>query len=882
MKPVRAWLLRFGGVFRKRKRERELADELNSHLDLHTSDNLRSGMTPGQARREALLKLGGIEVTKEAYRDRSTIPTVESVLRDIRFAIRQLRRSPGFTSIATLMLSLGLCASAALFAFVDAALLRPLPYPNPNRLVHVTERNAMIPRADLSYLDFLDWRKMNRVFSSLDAYTGGGYLLNSGGGAEPVRGERVSDGFFRTLGIKPVMGRDFYAGEDLKGTPNTVILSFGAWQKRFGAAKNIIGQIIRLSGAPYTVIGVLPATFQFAPRGEAEIWTPLHASGSCEDRRTCHNMEAIARLKDGISVQAALANMTSIAQQLEAQYPDSNRGQWASVLPLHEVVVGEVRPILLVLLAGGILLLLIAYVNVANLLLARSEGRRREIAIRRSMGASSGRLIAQFAIESAVLITAGCVAGLLLADWTIKLFVKLIPTAMMWRAPYLKGLAVNSHVLAFTALAALIAAAIFVVIPSVHLLFSRLRGGLAEGSRGSAGVAWRRLGANLVVFELAIAMVLLVGAGLLGKSLVKLLHVDLGFEASHLASTDIAAPQLTYGKDLQQVALGREIVRRFSVLPGITSVGITSVPPVSFNGNTDWIRFVGRPYHGEHNEVNERDVSADYFRTLNARLLRGRYFTASDDAAKPKVAIINQALAEKYFPGEDPVGKRIGDDALTPKSIRQIVGVVDNVREGPLDADIWPAEYLPFEQSPDPYFTVLARTSQAEASVLPAMLATVHKIDPDIGIPDQTTMAERIDNSPSAYLHRSAAWLVGGFAAVALLLGVVGLYGVIAYSVSQRTREVGIRMALGAAHSDVYELILKEAGSLTVRGLAGGLVSSIAAALLIRKLLFGVTSWDVPTLGGVMLILALAALLASYVPARRAASVNPADALRAE
>jgi predicted permease len=882
MKRLRAWCLRFAGLFRKERRESELADELDSHLQLHIEDNLRSGMTPHQARRDAMLKLGSLEAAKEAYRDRSTVPLIESLSQDARFAVRQLRKSPGFACIATLMLALGLCASAALFAFVDAALVKPLPYPNPRRLVYVSERNMLVPRGALSYLDYLDWKRMNSAFRSFDAYAGAGYLLNSPSGAEPIRAGRVTDGFFRTLGIQPLLGRDFYAGEDLKGTPDTVILSFTSWRKRFGGAKNIIGQTIRLSGVPYTIVGVLPEGFQFAPRGGTEIWTPLHAAGSCEERRSCHNLEGIARLKDGVSVQAALADMTSIAQQLEAQYPGSNRGQWASVLPLSEVIVGEIRPILLVLLGGGILLLVIGCVNVASLLLARSEGRRREIAVRRSMGASPARLVTQFATEAVVLITGGCVAGLLLADWTMKLFLKLIPQQMMARMPYLEGLGLNSHVLAFAASAALIAAVLFSIIPSLHLLFSGMRAGLAEGSRGSAGVAWRRLGAHLVVVELAIAMVLLVGAGLLGKSLNRLLHVDLGFHPDHLASTEVAAPRLTYGKDEQEAALGREILKRMAILPGVTSVSLTSIPPVSFNGNTDWIRLIGRPYHGEHNEVNQRDVSADYFKTVQARLLRGRYFTEADDASHPSVSIINQALASKYFPGEDPIGKRYGDDALSPKSIRQIVGVVADIRDGPLDSEVWPAEYLPFEQSPDTYFTILARTSQTEASVLPEMIAAIHKIDREIGIPDQSTMTERIDDSPSAYLHRSSAWLVSGFAAMALLLGIVGLYGVVAYSVSQRTREIGIRMALGAEHGNVYALILKEAGRLTAGGLASGLVCSLAAAVLMRKLLFGVTSWDIPTLAAVAVLLAVAALLASYVPARRAASVNPAEALRAE
>jgi macrolide transport system ATP-binding/permease protein len=882
MKALRVWTLRLAGLFAKQRRERELAEEFESHLQLQFEDNLRAGMTREQARREAILKSGGIESAKEACRDRSTLPLIEQVFHDARFAIRQLRKSPGFACTAIFTLSVGLCASVALFAFVDAALIQPLPFPYPARLVHVTGSIAMMPRANVSYLDYLDWKKANRVFQSLDVFTGTGYLLRTSGGTEPVPALRVSDGFFRTLGVAPIIGRDFRPGEDLAGTPNIAIISYGAWQKRFGGAKDVVGRTIRLSGVPHTIVGVLPQTFQFAPRGEAEIWTTLHASGSCDLRRSCHNLEGIARLRDGVSIHAALGNMTSIAQQLEKEYPDSNRGQGVSVLPLSEVIVGDIRPILLVLLGGGMLLLLMGCVNVASLLLARSQSRRREIAVRSSLGASSSRLATQFVTEALVLIAAAGLVGLLLAEWAMKILSRLVPADMMARTPYLRDLGLNLHVLAFAGCLALLAALLFSAVPSLHLCFSEVRKGLAEGSRGSAGVAWRRLGARLVIIELAIAMVLLVGAGLLGKSLSHLLHVDLGFQPDHLATLQVAVPEAKYTKDEQTVAFGREILNRMEMLPGVKSAGIANILPVSGNGDTDWIRFVGRPFHGEHNEVNSREVTAGYFAALRPRLLRGRYFTDAEDASKPRVVIINQALARTYFFGRDPLGQRFGDIALSPKSIREVIGIVDDIRESSLDTEVWPTEYLPFNQCPETYFSLTVRTSQSERSLLPAMSAAVRQIDPDVGTVAETTMTERINSSPSAYLHRSSAWLVGAFAGLALLLGVIGLYGVVAYSVSQRTREIGIRMALGAQRSTVHRLILREAGWLTTGGLALGLVCSLVAAICLRRLLFGVSSWDVPTLAAVAAVLALAALLASHIPARRAASVNPVDALRSE
>jgi len=377
-------------------------------------------------------------------------------------------------------------------------------------------------------------------------------------------------------------------------------------------------------------------------------------------------------------------------------------------------------------------------------------------------------------------------------------------------------------------------------------------------------------------------VVLLVGAGLLCKSFYRLLHVELGFQPDHLATVDVAVPRLTYGTDAKIVVLGRQVVSRIYTLAGVKSAAIAMQLPVSFNGNTDWIRFADRPYNGEHNEVNQRDVSADYFTTLHAKLLRGRYFTDAEDASKPGVAIINQTLAKKYFGNENPVGKKLGDTDLSPKSIREIIGVVDDIKDGQLDSEIFPAVFYPFNQSPDGYFSVLVRTSQAEQSVIPALVSTIHQVDPGLATMDEGTMIDKIHDSPSAYLHRSSAWLVGGFAALALLLGVVGLYGVIAYSVSQRTREIGVRMALGAQRGSLYGLILREAGWLTAFGIVLGLGCSLGATALMSKLLFGTRAWDVPTLAGVAAVLGVSALLASYFPARRAASVNPVEALRAE
>ncbi|HWW97222.1 MAG TPA: ABC transporter permease [Edaphobacter sp.] len=881
MDSIARFFKKIGMLLRREKFSNDLEEEMSFHREQKEQELRDAGVAPETAHYAAMREFGNTTRLKEQSHEIVGF-RFETVWQDLHFALRQLRRSPGFTLTAVLMLALGIGASVAIFAFVDAALIKPLPYQDPTRLVDVAERGKLWPRSNLSYQDYVDWKKMNKVFSALEAYTGGGYLMKTATGVEPVTAARVSAGFFRVLGVKPVLGRDFYDGEDQPSGGDTMILTYQSWQERFGGRKDIIGQTVDLDGVPNTIIGVLPASFQFAPRGRAEFWGTVHKLTNCEKRRSCHNMFGVARLKDGVTVQSALADMTAVAKQLEVQYPGSNRDQGASVKPLYEQIVGDIRPILLVLLGGAVLLLVIACVNVSSLLLVRSESRKREIAVRGALGASPARLVRQFMTESLVLVLVGGLLGVLGAEVSMQGLSRLISKDMLANMPYLAGISLNLRVVLFAVAICVLAAGLFALTPILRLPLTTLREGLTDGGRGTAGTLWRRFGANLVVVELAVAVVLLVGAGLLGKSFYKLLHVDLAFQPDHLATMQVALPQTRYPKDPQWVAVQRQILDRIRSLPGVQSASLTSVFPVSGNGNTDWIRIVGKPYNGEHNEVNQREVSSDYFKTLEARLERGRFFTDEEDASKPKVVIVNKAFVSKYFPGEDPIGRVMGDGDLTPKSLRQIIAVVDDIKESSLDVDTWPAEYTPANQGPDNYFGLMVRTSQAEATMLPVLRATVQQIDPGIGVFDEQTELQRINDSQTAYLHRSSAWLVGGFAALALLLGVVGLYGVIAYSVSQRTREIGVRMALGAQQSSVYRMILKEAGWLTGFGIGAGLVSSIAVATLMRTLLFGIHTWDVSTLAAVAVLLSVSALLASYFPARRAASVNPVEALRAE
>jgi macrolide transport system ATP-binding/permease protein len=882
MDSIRYFLRKLTYLFQRERYNRELEEEMAFHREQAERVFASEGMTPEAARFAAARQFGNAARLQDQSHEVVAFRS-ETVWQDFRFAIRQLRKNPGFAATAILVLALGIGASVAIFAFVDAALIKPLPYQNPSRLVQLFESIPLGPRFHLSYLDYLDWKRENTVFQSLDVFAPYGFLLNTPTGTQMADGARVSAGFFHTLGVDPVLGRDLRPEDEQPSAARTALLSYSAWQRRYGGRKDVVGQTVVLDGNPNTIVGVLPRSFHFAPAEPADFWAIERASGGCEKQRGCHSLFGVARLKPGVTFATAFSDIKTIADQLERQYPDSNRGQRAFMMTLTDVIVGDIRPILLVLLAGAALLLLIATVNVASLLLVRAESRRREMAVRGALGASRARLIRQFVTEGLTLVVAATALGMGCAYLAMQSVALLIPRDMMASVPYLRGLGLNARVVMFACAISLVTGLLFSLTPALRLPLHDLRGGLSEGGRGSANMVWRRFGANLVMVELAMAVVLLVGAGLLGKSFYRLLHVDPGLQPDHLAMLQIGAQGPAYSKDEQEIALERQIVAKVSNLPGVNSAALTSRLPLGDGDGTTVFRVVGRPYRGENNgyEVAIRQVSSGYFSTLQARLLRGRYFAEDEDKSKPLVAVVNQEMAKQLFPGEDAVGKQIYYDS-DPKSHIQIVGVVNDIKEGQLNAAPRAAIYVPFNQSPNSDFAVVARSSQAEDTLLSQIAAAIHQIDPGLAAYDAVTMKERIHDSPAAYLHRSSAWMVGGFATLALLLGVVGLYGVIAYSVSKRTREIGVRIALGAQRGAIYGLILKEAGWLAGAGIAVGLVCSVAAATLMRTLLFGVQFWDISTLAGVSFILAVAALLASYIPAHRAAAVDPVEALRAE
>ena len=869
-------------LFRRPRVESELDEELHYHIERETEQFLSLGLTPEAARQAALRAIGPVQQRKEECRDMRGLNAIDNALQDLRYAIRQLRKNPGFACTATFILALGIAAAVAIFGLVEAALIKPLPYRGQSRLISVFEAAPTSRNIPVSLLDFTDWQRLNTVFSSIDAFAlNGGFTLTTGAGAEPASGTRVSAGFFRTLGVTPVLGRDFQPRED-SSAAHSVLVSYGAWQKRFGGRTDILGQNVTLNGIPRTIIGVLPREFHFAPAGAAEFWGTLRSTDICEQNRGCNNLNTVARLKDGVSIETASAEMQLIAKQLQKQYPDSHPDAGSAMLvPVRHVILGEVRPILLVLLSGSGVLLLIAYVNVTTLLLARSESRRRELAVRGSLGATSARLLQQFAIEGLTLAAAAGGLGLLLAEWIIRILASFIPARKMNSMPYLHALGLNLHTVAFACVLTLAAAILFTLIPAMRARASATADGLNEAARGSSGTAWRRFGANLVVVEVALALILMTGAGLLAKSLYSLLHVDTGMQPDHLASVGLHWPPAHYASDEELIALERQVVTRISTLPGVTSVAVSLTAPVGTAWGSASFHVFGRSTRRDYNEVLRRQVSSAYFATLQARLIRGRYFRETEDASKPRVVIVNRSLAKKYFAGEDPVGKQISYD-WEPNVPMEIVGIVDDIKEGPLEAANLPVLYAPFDQSPVAWFSVLVRTSSAEQSTLKVIPAIIHEIDRDISITGAATVTELIQNSPSAYLHRSSASLVGSFAVVAFVLGVSGLYGVIAYSVSRRTCEIGIRIALGAEPRSVNRLILGEASRLVGAGTVLGIGGSLAAATLLRSLFYDVRVWDAPTLTIVAALLAAAALLASYIPARRAAAVDPVEALRCE
>jgi putative ABC transport system permease protein len=803
---------------------------------------------------------------------------VETLLQDLRYGLRMLRKSPGFTFIAVAALALGIASTTAIFSVVDTVLLHPLPYPDSNRILSVSEsqRSTGEGGGSPSPANYLDWRAQNHVFTYMAASRAWPVNLTDGDRPERVRGTMTSPDFFPLFGVRPFLGRTLLPDDNQPGNDHVVVLGSGLWKRRFGSDRSLVGHNLTLNGEPYMVVGVMPASFN--PDSYGELWlpsrwgVPAHPLRTYEDPRPVrdsHYIDVWARLKPGVSLQQAREEMAAIAARLEKQYPDSNNDAGVSLIGMQDNMVSDIRPTLLVLLVAVAFVLLIGCANVANLLLARATTRSREVSIRAALGASRLRLVRQLLTESVVLALMGGVAGVLLAAWAV-------PTLLAMSPPDIRDfttIGMNRDVLGFSIVVSVLCGILFGLAPALHASRGNLNEYLKEGERGSTG-GHGKTRSVLVVAEVGISLILLVGSGLLVKSFVRLMQVDPGFDASGLLVFNVGLPPST--SPPQQDAFYRQVVERLQALPGVQSAGAVSRLPLA-GGNSN--RSFQLPGSKTSYDADIRVSSPGYFQTMGIPLLRGRSLTEQDTRSAMQVAVVNEALARKVFPGEDPVGKHINFGPLNDQI--QIVGVVGNVRHVGLETAPRPEIYLSFGQAhwPSVFMVVRSKTSDPLALAAAAQNA-VASVNRDIPLANLRTMQDVI--AESVLRRRFAMLLLSIFSGFAILLAAIGLYGVMSYTVSQRTHEIGIRMALGAQKEDVSKLIVGQGMRLAALGVALGIIASVALTRLMATLLFGVSARDPITFGTVAALLAAVALLANYVPARRATKVDPMVALRYE
>jgi putative ABC transport system permease protein len=810
-------------------------------------------------------------------------------MNDLRYAFRQLIKAPSFTIVAILTLALGIGACTAIFSVVNTVLLRPLDYPNADRLVTIRENQLpKFPEFSVSPPNYIDWEKQTKSYEYLAAYTGA--TLNLTGEGEPQRliGSKVTAHYFDVYGVKPVLGRMLLPEEDAAGKNHVVVLSYGLWQRVFGGARDVVGRSVQLNGEPYEIVGVAPHGFD--PTGWPNItrsagafpmdfWTPMafKPEETANDRRASHYLVVVGRLKPGVTIARARAELEMTATQLAKQYPDSNKGWGIFMMPLQDYSVRDVKPALYMLLGAVGCILLIACANLANLLLARATARHREISIRAALGASRGRIIRHLLIESVLLAIGGGAAGVVLATWGLDALLALAPTNL----PRSAEIRLDSGVLLFSLGLSIATGLLFGIAPAWLAARTDVSEALKQGTRGSTegGVRGRLRGA-LVVSEVALALVLLGGAGLLARSFIQLARVDPGFNPENATTMRVSLPQNKYATPEQRIAFADALVERVKELPGVQAVGLTdSMPLVG-----DYVlgfNIEGRPAidRSELPRLNHAVVAPDYFRAMGIRLVRGRVFTPQDDARAPRVCVINETLARQFFPNEDPIGKRInittGIDAW-----REIVGIVGDIKQHGVDQTTTNQAYEPFAQMSYSSLILVIRTKGSSAPLLGALRAAVHEVDKDQAVgairPLEDVVADTIAR------QRFAMTLLTVFSTVALVIAAVGIYGVMAYNVAQRTGEFGIRMALGAQRADVLRLVLTHGGKLIGLGLIIGLLATLAASRALDSMLFNISAYDPLTLTSITLLLAAVALIACFFPANRATKVNPIEALRTE
>jgi len=878
-------------LFGNRKFERDLDEELRSYVELQAAEKVRHGTPPDVALRQAWQELDGMEQVKENVRDVRPGVVMETLLRDIRYALRALGRNRAFACIAILTLGLAIGASTSIFTVVDAVLLKPLPYPDPDRLVTLWE----VSRTDglqgtVAPANFYDWREQSRSFSrmaAIDPYPD--FILNGGQGAsvaQRLSGAGVTADFFSLLGARMVLGRDFLAEEDRPDRNQVVILSYGAWKRYFGGRADIVGRPVSLNSADYTVVGVLSPDFTFVSkaadyhaRNRFDLFRPMALPAPPPAwMRGTHPLCVMARLKPNVSLRQAQADLDRIAMNLQRLYPGDDKGMGVVVVPLAQHVVSDLRGALFALLAAIGLLLLITCANIANLLLTRAVARAKEISLRVALGASRSRIIRQLLTESLVLTAAGSLLGLLLAYAVTPVMVRHLPAAL----PRSDEVAVDGRVLIFTATIGLLAAMLFGLAPAFYAGRS-----LRQTGRGVvAGPS--RLRGTLVIGQIAIALILLSGAGLMARSLWNLLAVRPGFQTHNILSARLSLPPrytkgyaFGTGKHREISAFQDRVLERVRTIPGVQSAAFTAYLPLSGADNM-WAFFEkGRPPKppGEFDTAHYRPVGAGYFETMGIPLQRGRSFTAADNEDGPLVVAINQAMARKFWGSADPLGHqlRFGDDKW-----RTIVGIVGDIHHDGLDVAAAPAMYIPYGQVPNVEArpVIVLRTAVDAWSVAGALRRAIAGVDRSVPLDQIGTMQELISNSAGQPRFRTAVILT--FSILALFVAALGLYGVMSYAVNLRMAEFGIRMALGATHRDVMQLIFGEAAKLVGGGIALGLVGAILLSRIVAGLLFGVTPFDEPTIASVIGVLVLVTLMAAYFPARHAGRSDPMESLRHE
>jgi len=803
---------------------------------------------------------------------------METVLQDIRYGLRMLRKSPAFTMVAVIALALGIASTTAIFSVVDEVLLHPLPYPDSGRIVYVSQKlRSNGADASVSPANYLDWATQNHVFSYMAASRGFQGSLTGGERPERVQFTVVSANFFSLFGVNPLLGRGLLADDEKAGNDHVVVLSYGLWKSRFGSDRGLVGRNITLNGETYAVVGVMPANF--APDDYGELWMPSRwdvppypftPDKDPRPLRDSNYFDAWARLKPGVTLAQASAEMDGIARQLEKHYPEANTDIGISVVGMQDNFVSDIRPTLLLLLAAVVLVLLIGCANVANLLLARATDRAKEVSIRSALGASRLRLVRQLLTESILLALVGGALGVLLAAWAVPALLALSPPDIS----DFRHIGLNPEVLGFSIAVSVLSGILFGLAPAFHASRESLSESLKEGERGSTSSRGKTR-SSLVVAEVGLSLVLLISAGLIVKSFVRLMNVDPGFDPDHLLVFSVGLPPSA--SPAQQDAFYRQVQDRVEAVPGVQSVGAVSRLPLS-GGNSG--RSFKIPGSDQSYDADIRVSTPSYFRAMAIPLLKGRNFTDQDAQGSVEVAVVNETLARTVFPGQDPIGKYILDFGLAMDKL-QIVGVIGNVRHEALETDPRPEVYLPFGQGHWPSVFMIVRSKTSDALALTSGVQNaVWSVNKDVPLSNLRTMQRVI--AGSVVRRRFTTLLLAIFAGLAMLLAAVGLYGVMSYTVSQRTREIGIRMALGAQKADVVKLVVRQGMSLVALGVVLGIVAAAAATRLMSGLLFGVSATDPAVFVGIAALLASVALAANYVPARRAAKVDPMVALRYE